>query len=79
MGVARPVQLSGDFLGALHKMSINRPTIASMMAGPVPRKTLRDGTTVPTLGLGTYMAGGEPVSWALETGYRLIDTATLYK
>ena len=41
-------------------------------------KTLKDGSKIPLLGLGTYLIGGQPVSWALEKGYRLIDTATLY-
>lgn len=50
-----------------------------MMEGSVPRKTLRDGFAIPMLGLGTYMTGGEAVSWALQAGYRLIDTASLYQ
>ena len=58
---------------------ICRPTISSMMEGSVPRKTLRDGFAIPMLGLGTYMTGGEAVSWALQAGYRLIDTASLYQ
>ena len=47
------------------------------------RVSLRDGNSMPLLGLGTWAAqpGGETrdaVSFALETGYRHIDTATMY-
>ena len=46
--------------------------------------TLNNGIEMPLLGLGTYMMrrGKETedaVRWALEAGYRLIDTATLYE
>lgn len=46
--------------------------------------TLNDGHTMPRLGLGVYRAhdGAEvenAVSVALRTGYRLIDTASLYQ
>jgi diketogulonate reductase-like aldo/keto reductase len=45
--------------------------------------TLNNGVVIPTLGLGVYqMQEGEEtehaVRWALEAGYRLIDTAKLY-
>ena len=47
--------------------------------------TLNDGVTMPIFGLGMSMAtsgvGGEAeqaVAWALEAGYRLIDTAFRY-
>ncbi|CAI2165198.1 16702_t:CDS:2 [Funneliformis geosporum] len=45
--------------------------------------TLNDGHKIPLLGLGVYQAPkGIPtqnaVTWALEAGYRHIDTATLY-
>ncbi len=39
---------------------------------------LRDGYQMPRLGLGTYMLGKESVCYALKSGYRLIDTASLY-
>ena len=39
---------------------------------------LRDGYQMPRLGLGTYMVGKESVCNALKSGYRLIDTASLY-
>ena len=58
------------------------------MLGSVPLSlgsTLRlnDGRQLPVLGLGVWQAGTGPrvlraVSAALETGYRLIDTAKLY-
>jgi methylglyoxal/glyoxal reductase len=44
--------------------------------------TLNNGNKMPLLGLGTYNLLGahaeEAVSIALETGYRLIDTASMY-
>src|SRR5882724_8848470 len=45
--------------------------------------TLNNGVVMPTLGLGVYqMKEGEEteqaVHWALEAGYRLIDTAKFY-
>src|ERR1700680_109887 len=45
--------------------------------------TLNNGVTMPVLGLGVWqMREGEEtekaVGWALEAGYRLIDTAKLY-
>jgi len=47
------------------------------------RVSLSDGNSMPLLGLGTWAAqpGGETrdaVAFALETGYRHIDTATMY-
>jgi diketogulonate reductase-like aldo/keto reductase len=47
------------------------------------RKTLSDGSSIPTLGLGVWQVphGSEcesAVRWALEVGYRLIDTAQAY-
>lgn len=45
--------------------------------------TLNNGVSMPLLGLGTYLSGpGEEarqaVAWALETGYRLVDTSLAY-
>ena len=45
--------------------------------------TLNNGVSMPTLGLGVWqMREGEEtenaVRWAVEAGYRLIDTAKLY-
>ena len=53
-------------------------------AGGHPPRTLLDGTPMPVLGLGVWqMAAGreteQAVEWALEAGYRLIDTASLYR
>ncbi|MBQ1097520.1 aldo/keto reductase [Streptomyces sp. b94] len=49
----------------------------------IPTHTLNDGTPLPALGLGTWpMTDDEAeraVREALETGYRLIDTATNYR
>lgn len=49
-----------------------------------PTVTLNDGNVMPQLGLGVYMASdGEQVEnavkTALDTGYRLIDTAAMYQ
>jgi len=49
----------------------------------IPVKTLNNGVEIPMLGFGTYkIPNGPPVfdavSSALETGYRLIDTAWFY-
>lgn len=48
-----------------------------------PTKILANGVTIPTLGLGVYQTkkGEETqkaVRWALEAGYRHIDTAAFY-
>ena len=47
--------------------------------------TLNDGVVMPMFGLGTYMlstgagGGAETItSFALQNGYRLLDTATFY-
>jgi len=43
---------------------------------------LHNGVLIPIIGLGTWDLNGNiaynAVSWALEMGYRLIDTATIY-
>ncbi|XP_013176901.1 PREDICTED: aldo-keto reductase AKR2E4-like [Papilio xuthus] len=59
--------------------------------GKAPRILLNDGNTMPVFGLGTFLGFDEngqkqvkdsevelPVMWALNSGYRLIDTASLY-
>lgn len=40
---------------------------------------LNDGNTIPAVGFGTYKATEEAVQFALEAGYRLLDTASIYK
>ena len=49
----------------------------------VPALALNDGTTIPALGFGTFPLRGEPayaaVRDALESGFRLIDTAANYR
>lgn len=49
----------------------------------IPTHTLNDGTTIPAVGLGTWpMDDAEAeraVGTALESGYRLLDTATNYR
>lgn len=48
-----------------------------------PYKTLNNGTKMPLLGLGVYdmyeKEAEQAVEWALQTGYRLIDTASMYE
>jgi methylglyoxal/glyoxal reductase len=46
--------------------------------------TLNNGAQIPRLGLGVYLAGAgrateDAVRWALEAGYRHIDTAAVYR
>lgn len=62
--------------------------LPAIMAVNVESKTstfkLLDGHTIPVFGLGVYLAkaNGETeqaVLWALKHGYRLIDTAAIYK
>jgi 2,5-diketo-D-gluconate reductase A len=49
----------------------------------IPAHTLNDGTTIPAIGLGTWpmddTQAEQAVLGALETGYRLFDTATNYR
>ncbi len=48
-----------------------------------PQRTLNDGHAIPAIGFGTYpllgKEGYEAVRSALDTGYRLIDTAVNYE
>jgi diketogulonate reductase-like aldo/keto reductase len=49
-----------------------------------PTRTLPGGAAIPVLGLGVWlMSEGreteQAVEWALESGYRLIDTAAMYR
>jgi diketogulonate reductase-like aldo/keto reductase len=49
---------------------------------PRSTKQLNDGNEMPLIGLGVYMAGErtyQAVKWALELGYRLVDTASMYE
>ncbi|XP_063835717.1 aldo-keto reductase AKR2E4-like [Ostrinia nubilalis] len=63
-----------------------------MDGGKAPRFRMNDGKTIPTFGLGTFLGFDEKgqkeaeenevenaVTWALDAGYRLIDTAALYR
>lgn len=49
---------------------------------PIPTRRLADGRSIPVLGFGTYSMNDDEaaiaVSTALDLGYRLIDTASLY-
>ncbi len=50
---------------------------------PQPYKTLNNGIEMPLIGLGVFdmhhKEAEQAVEWALETGYRLIDTASMYE
>ncbi|CAH4036802.1 aldo-keto reductase AKR2E4-like isoform X1 [Pieris brassicae] len=59
--------------------------------GKAPRIPLNDGSFMPAIGLGTFLGFDEngqkevreeevekPVTWALNAGYRMIDTASAY-
>src|SRR3954454_9191326 len=52
------------------------------MAEKVPSIALNNGVEMPQLGFGVFLVPAdevvEPVRTALDAGYRLIDTATLY-
>lgn len=70
-----------------HVCSTERFLLAAM-AHDLSSKTcvrrLNDGNEIPIFGLGVWRSepGGEAeqaVSWALKHGYRLIDTAAIYK
>ncbi len=54
-----------------------------VMSTSIPEITLHDGTTLPCIGLGTYKLNGNQgasaITSAIETGYRLIDTAYNYE
>jgi len=65
--------------------SASQPPYAAVPrdASPNDAFALRDGNQMPIIGLGVYLsAPGEEtyqaVRWALEAGYRLIDTASIY-
>lgn len=53
------------------------------MTAAIPSVPLRGGATMPLLGLGTWQAQGqrgyEAVRFALQAGYRHLDTATMYR
>jgi 2,5-diketo-D-gluconate reductase A len=50
---------------------------------PTPTYDLNDGTSIPAIGFGTYPLrdedGTEAIRTAIETGYRLVDTAVNYE
>ena len=58
--------------------------VALMEGEGIARKvTLNDGNKMPMFGLGVYKASQEDtvkaVKFALQSGYRLIDTAAFYR
>src|SRR5919109_1490764 len=57
----------------------------SLSSGPMTLSAniaLNNGISIPRLGLGVYQSGGatgNAVRWALEAGYRHVDTASMYR
>ena len=52
------------------------------MLSPQATVALHNGVKIPILGFGVYLAGNDTIpaiQWALEAGYRHIDTAARYK
>lgn len=54
-----------------------------MSGSTIPSLTLNDGTTLPAVGFGTYKLKGstgvESIVQAIESGYRLLDSAVNYE
>ena len=63
-------------------ISMNGIDLAGGRNGSAPAVQLNDGYCMPVLGLGTYALHGsactDAVRTALQSGYRLIDTASFY-
>lgn len=55
----------------------------TMSDSTIPSLTLNDGTTLPSVGFGTYKLKGstgvESIVQAIESGYRLLDSAVNYE
>ncbi|EGN99195.1 hypothetical protein SERLA73DRAFT_182073 [Serpula lacrymans var. lacrymans S7.3] len=71
-------------LHQVHRQLSSNIRSASMSALSLQSKfKLRDGNEIPVLGFGTYEMDGEEayraVRWALEVGYRHIDSAAWYE
>ena len=53
------------------------------MRNAIPEITLHDGLTIPVMGLGTYLLkgneGAKAINYAIDIGYRLIDSAYNYE
>jgi len=63
---------------------LTEPAGRTAQGGPEATVTLLDGREMPVFGLGVYRSqpGNETyraTKWALELGYRLVDTAALYR
>lgn len=85
---AKNTHACGHYRGSLYPAD-SRVTLlitANGMDVPLTLRTklqLRDGNEIPVLGFGTYELNGKDaysgVTWALEAGYRLIDSAEWYE
>ncbi len=69
---------------ALAALGMARQTSTLDTSAPLPARDLGDGVLMPMLGLGVWQVkdGAETeqaVEWALEAGYRHIDTAQYYR
>ena len=53
------------------------------MSTTIPQITLNDGLVIPAIGLGTYnlrgASGVQAITSAIDTGYRLLDSAFNYE
>ncbi|XP_028160457.1 aldo-keto reductase AKR2E4-like [Ostrinia furnacalis] len=70
-------------MGLLAFFAILVPTVLNIaLALEAPTTSLNDGNKIPILALGTYGGNGDTmrqtINWAVEAGYRHIDTASLY-
>jgi diketogulonate reductase-like aldo/keto reductase len=71
------VATAGDLCGRIAGMSSSDATLSSASV------QLSSGRRIPLLGFGTWQLKGpsaaQSVEWALDAGYRLVDTATMYR
>jgi diketogulonate reductase-like aldo/keto reductase len=67
----------------MFKFKLHILIVSKMELNIDSRIELNNGIHIPIIGLGTWMLNGksayDAVSWALKLGYRLIDTATIYR
>ena len=77
-----PVAVQTEHVGLL-RFESEQQMSTSTSTGVVPSVTLNDGNPIPQLGFGVFRTPPEDtaraVDAALETGYRHIDTAEMYR
>jgi hypothetical protein len=82
-GTRHTLVLRGYGLSLAHSGGKTREQLPTMNQSTVPTITLNNGVPIPQVGLGVWQAAeGEEVETAvraaLDSGYRLIDTAAIY-